>query len=446
MLQQNPSRRNLLKRYSACLLVGLSGIFHPLQGQELATPTTISTDSLPLSPSGADSTEVTTPSTTSTTPSPSGTGFNGTAGSAAQPGPSLAGGKIPFHITAVLAEIYDDNIFIQPHKSSDFITNLSVEGEVRFGSKDATDSNYLDAFYQPTLLVYARHSSEDAVNQDVDVFYQHKFTRLTLSLEQAYAKTESTNAAIGNLVTSDVYTTGAKADYSYSDKLDLNAAFTQSITDYENPGYTSTNEWVGDLYFLYRLDQKLSIGLGPEFGFLDIQQAPNQTYQQLLAHLSYVYSGKLNFTGAAGAEYREYEGDSHGDTLAPVFELSGTYSPTNTSQITLAGSRHYVPSYNFIGQDYISTSVSLTASQRFLEKYTFALALGYENDSYEFDAPGLIGATREDNFFYVSPSVSWRPNDWLSVSASYRYQNDDSNFDAYNFNDNQVSLSLTATY
>jgi hypothetical protein len=405
-----------------------------------------STTSTGYSPSG--SAIAISPSGTEPAPPLTGADNTLTPETAINPGTSSSFGnsKLPFHITASLGEVYDDNIYIQPHKVSDEITNISVRAEARFGDGQASDSNYFDASYQPSYLVYAEHSHDDALDHNVDVYYQHRFTRLTLSLEQTFNRDQSTDAAVGNLSTANIFNTLAKADYLYSDRLDLTAAFSENVTNYVTAGYTSSDESVGDLYFLYKYDPKLSIGIGPRFGFLDVQEAPNQTYQQLLVRVNYDYSGKLSFKMAAGGEYREYEGNAHGDTLSPVFELSGTYMPDPSTILTLAGSRHYVPSYDFFGQDYISTSVTLSASQRFFQKFYLKLAVGYENDEYQFDAQGLTGPSREDDYVFVNPGLDWRPNGWLVASAFYRFQTDMSSFAAYTFNDNQVGVSLSVSY
>jgi hypothetical protein len=410
-----------------------NGTAIPTSGALSAGEGSFSTGGITGSTGGESAAPITGPGATS----------GGGATSAATTG---GGGRIPFHVTVGIGESYDDNIFIQPHKTSDYITTLNAKFELRLGDGSAVDSNLFSLYYQPTGLLYARHSKEDSLNHNVDVLFQHRFTRLVLSLEQSYARAQSTNAAFGNLVTSEVYNTIATADYSYSDKFDIRGTFTQNFTDFQNPGYTSSREWDGDLYFLYHYDPRFSFGLGPRFGFLDIQQAPNQTFQELLARANYAYSGKLNFSADAGGELREYQGGTPGDTATPVLDISANYTPTNTTLVSLVASRHYSPSYNFIGQDFISSAVDLSFSQQFLEKFNLRLTLGYENDDYGYAAPNLTGGTREDNYFFANPGVDWRPNGWLVVSAYYRYQRDDSNFDAYTFNDNQAGLSLSATY
>lgn len=360
--------------------------------------------------------------------------------------PAWQGGHLPFLVSVSLSEVYDDNIFIQPKKTSDEITQINLRGEYRIGDRAASDGNFLDVFYSPAFDLYANQSNQDSFNQLVGVLYQHRFSKLDLGLEQDYSKQSSTSAAAGTLVTSDIYTTTGTADYAYSDRLSLTGNVTQTVTGYEATGFSSSNEWVGNTYFLYKLDSKLSVGLGPAVGFLDIGAAPNQTFEQILGHVDYRYSRKLSFSLSAGAEDRQYQGSATGDKISPVFTLAGTYHPFIDTTLTLSGSRSYQPSYNTPGQDYLDTNVSLTASQLFLQKFTYNLGLGYENDGYEAAGIVLTGPTRSDDYFYATTSVGWNPNKWMMTSIFYKYQKDDSNLAAATFDDNQVGLSLSLSY
>ncbi len=359
---------------------------------------------------------------------------------------SSMGGKLPFLFSASVTEIYDDNIFIQPIKTSDFITQINLRGEYKIGDKAASDSNFFDASYAPSFDLYAHHSKQDSFNQLVSVLYEHRFSRLQLGLEQDYSKQSSTSASAGNLVTASVYTTTGTANYQFSDKLSLRSTSGFAAINYETAGYSSSNEWSENIYALYQLDSKISIGVGPRFGWLDISGAPNQTYQQLLGHVEYKYSRKVTFDLSGGGEVREYQGSVTGDKLSPVFNLEASYMPWDSTVITLSGGRRYLPSYNFTGQDYIDTNVALTGRQRFFQKFHYSLGLGYENDSYEGAGIAVVGPTRTDDYYYATTGVDWDPNTWLTASIFYKYQKDDSNLQTANFNDNQAGVSLSISY
>lgn len=360
--------------------------------------------------------------------------------------PFMVGGHLPILFIAYVSEVYDDNIFIQPSKTSDFITQIGLLGEYRIGNDEGPDSNYFDIFYAPSGDLYADHSAQDSFNQRAGALYQHRFSKLTLSLEQTYDRQAQTVAAVGNLVTLSTYVTKASASYDYSDKLSINGTFTENVVDYETSGYSNSNESVADAFFLYKLDSKLSIGIGPKIGWLDVSSAPNQTYEQILARVNYLYSGKLSFNLAAGAEDRQYQGPVTGDKVSPVFTLSASYLPFPYTTLTLTGQRQYNPSYNFYGQDYIATSVSFNGRHQFCRHFYYNLGLGYENDNYEGAGIDVVGPNRQDNYYFATTGFDWNPNSWLQASIYYKYQRDESNFNAFSFNDNQVGVSAQFSY
>ena len=307
------------------------------------------------------------------------------------------------------------------------------------------DGNYFDLLYSPGLHVYARHGHETGVDQNADALYSHRWTKLTLSLEQSYRKTQENDASIGGLVNADVYNTIAKATYLYSPDFDIVLAGQQTFTSYDEPEYTDSKEWSGTIYALYHIDPKLSVGFGPRIGYLNLEMEPNESYQQFLARIIYDPTDKLHFEGTAGAEDREYQTVGRSDTLEPIFEFAGNYRPNPSTVITLNSSRLFRPTYNTVGLDYIATNVSTTVTQRFFEAYYVGLAAGFENDAYH-NAAFVAGSTREDNYFYLQPSLIWSANGWLKVKAFNRYEEDNSNFDIFTYDTNQVGVSISATY
>ena len=366
---------------------------------------------------------------------------------------SSTANRLPFRVTAALGEVYDNNIFATRHKVDDFITRIAVTGEVQSGklTKEGQayvvneDGNYVDLIYSPTLHLYATHSHENGVDQNVDLLYAHRFSKLTLSVEQIYSKTQQTDASIGGLYVTDLFRTTLKANYVWSDKLDLVSQFNQEFLSYDEPAFSDSREWSDNLYALYHVDDRLSVGLGPRFGFLLLDDAPDEFYQQVVARAIYAPSEKLFFQGAAGGEVREYKSEQS-DDINPIFEFTGRYLPFPSTNIALDAARRFRPSYNFAGQNYIATNVDLNVTQRFFQYYYAGMVLGYENDDYHATGGDIVGPNRTDNYYYVQPNVSWKPNGWLAVAAFDRYEEDNSNFMTFSYDTNQVGISVSATY
>lgn len=427
----NQTRHSLIKRNGAALLFlfGLMTVAAVKAAAETTTPPTDPSLSI-ANPSGTYSSPA-MPIAPVTTPSTS---------------PFAVGEHIPLLITGTVAEVYDDNIYLQPHKSSDFITQLSLVLDYRVGNDTAIDGNYLDLFYAPSGDIYANHSSSNSFNQNTGAFFQHRFSKLTLGITQTYTHESVTAAQLNNLVTSAVLFTKVSAKYVYDEKISIDSSFNQRYTDYETSGYSNSNEWYGEAYALYKYDAKLTVGAGPRFGWLDVGMAPNQTYQQYLGRVDYQYSGKLLFELYAGVEDRQYQGSVTGDKIAPVFAASATYTPFINTALTLAAHRSYSPSYDLNGQNFIATAVSLIGRQRFCDEFYYNLGFGYENDTYEGAGVTLTGPSRNDNYYYVTTGFDWVPNSWYKGSIYYKYQRDDSNFSSFAFTDNQVGVSASFAY
>ena len=351
----------------------------------------------------------------------------------------------PLHFELDLSETYDDNILIQPQKISDFITNISPSVLLELGDKTAPNANYLSAIVRPTFLIYADHSQQDATDYFADVQYQHQFTRLTLGLEQIAAKLTTTNIDVGNRVQSDVYSTIGTASYDYNNDLSLAGSLTQTITDYEDSSYIDTTERIADFYALYKVLPKLSLGLGPRIGMVDVQGGPNQVYEDGLVHLIYQATGKITVTVVGGGEVREYTGNNP-DTVTPVYEVRIDGQPTDSTTLSLDSNRHRIVSYGTTNQDYVSTDIEGDVRQRFVQDFYGTLGAGYALNDYVASQDGTPNANRSDSYYFVRAGAEWKPRDWLDLSAVYQYSEDDSNFQAFTFTDNQITLRATLLY
>ncbi len=355
-------------------------------------------------------------------------------------------GHLPVQLSAAVSEVYDDNIFISPVKVSDFITQINLLADYHVGNDKAIDAGTFDIFYAPSFDIYASHSNQDSFNSNVGAQFQYRFSKLTLGIEQTYNHVNQTNAPAGTLVTTSDYMTKASANYAIDSKFSIVGTFTQDILNYDTAGFSSSNEWVGDLYFMYKYDSKLSLGFGPTFGWMDVTLAPNYTYQDILGRVDYAYSKKLSFHLNAGAEVVEYQGPAAYDRVAAVFDLSTVYQPFTNTTITLDAGRQFTPSYNFNGQDYLASKVSIAGRQRFLQDFYYNVQFGYENDAYQSAGVALTGPARNDNYYFASTGFDWVPNSFVTSSIFYRYQADDSNFSGFTFNDNQVGVSVGFKY
>jgi len=99
----------------------------------------------------------------------------------------------------------------------------------------------------------------------------------------------------------------------------------------------------------------------------------------------------------------------------------------------------------FPNQDFAATNVVLRIQQRLLRRFYLGLSAGYENADYFATANG-VDATRDDNYYFVEPSVDVLINRHFSVGAYYLHREDSSSFDFFSFYDNQVGVRATVRF
>jgi hypothetical protein len=115
--------------------------------------------------------------------------------------------KLPVEFGFRIGQSHSDNIYFQPRKTSDYITEISPSLDYILGQRirlapqldlessddaaGAGEINYLQLSYRPTLNLYATNSSLDDVDEYANAVYTHQFSRLTLSIAQTYEKLSS---------------------------------------------------------------------------------------------------------------------------------------------------------------------------------------------------------------------------------------------------------------
>jgi len=398
-------------------------------GSELVGPPAPGSSNMPA-PSGGSPTE--NPAVTDVTNNP-----GAVAG--------LGQRKLPFYFGLDLGEMYDDNILISPdnQKKDSFITHITPSIDFQHGEQTAPHMNYLNLYFAPSIYLYNTRGGYNRIDYLGDIYYQYNWTRLQVGVEQNYQHRTDASLDEGTLVSRNIYTTKAFADYLYNDDLTLFATAQQQISNYPTLDLT---EWDIDTFALYQVAPKLQLGAGPRFAWLDISGAPNETHQDLLARLRYIPDTKFVLTFEGGVEYLQYQGPT-ASRLLPIFDVNFSYSPIPDTNLFIVASRSTNNSFDLRGDTIDANQVQAGASQVFLRNFRATVSGGYNNSEYQGNQGDLQGGQRrQDDYFFCKGSLEWSPNQWMQVEASYQYSNNDSTFDQFGFTDNQVDLSTTVKF
>src|SRR2546429_3707942 len=353
--------------------------------------------------------------------------------------------------------VWDDNIFIShTDQKSDYFFAIEPQITIGVGDIEGRSRSYLRLDYMPSAILFVDHSDQDAFNQLIHLEGGYSTGRLRLSLFEDIALLESANlnsiidttGLWANLDASastrvNIFNTRMRAQYDLTGKLYLQGEFDSYVYFY--PGNISDYTVSGGLYLYYNWLPKVSVGVGGTFGYDWVDEpTPNQTFEQVNARLNYQATAKLGLYASAGAEFRQFDGNRSTYTT-PVFEVGAIYHPFEGTNLTLAAGRRIYNS-GFLGdQDFANTYVVARFQQRLFQRVYFGLASGYENSDY-FPAERNVSAPRDDDYWFIEPSVDVLITRWLSTGVYYLHRQDVSSVDFFSFYDNQVGVRATLRF
>jgi hypothetical protein len=378
---------------------------------------------------------------------------------ATAPSGSLTQTPRRFHYSLTLGErtVYDDNIFIS-HSDRQSDIYFSIEPALFVGFGSGEDINSLSLSYHPSFSFFINNPDEDAIQHVIGLQAGHNFGRLSLLASQSIQILDGSdlttlanqtghraNIDVGGRTRHNLFTTNLNGSYDLTGKLFFTSGASLAIDDYVGPQIDS-QDLTGNLFLNYQYREKLVVGLGGTAGYnLVSTGSPNQVYEQANARVGYSPTAKTTFAATVGFEFRQFENNSRGLYLTPVYTLSGTYQPFDGTSLSLSGSRHTGNSASLTGQDYASTSINAALSQRFLSRTTLGIAIGYENDDYFSTVDGL-SASRLDNYVYIEPSVEVTITRYWSAGAYYLHRQDSSSFTLFDFYDNQAGFRMMVKF
>ena len=353
--------------------------------------------------------------------------------------------------------VWDDNIFIShTDKKSDYFFAIEPQITLGVGDMEGRSRSYLRLDYMPSGILFVDHSDQDAFNQLIHLEGGYSTGRLRLTLFEDIALLESANlnsiidttGLWANLDASaptrvNIFNTRLTAQYDLTGKLYLQGELDSYIYFY--PNQISDYTVAGGLYLYYNWLPKVSVGVGGTFGYNWVDDpTPNQTFEQVNARLNYQATAKLGVYASAGAEFRQFDGNRSTYTT-PVFEVGVTHHPFEGTTINLAAGRRIYNSGFQPGEDFADTYVVGRFQQRLFHRLYFGLGGGYENSDY-FAASRNVSAPRNDDYWFIEPSLDVLITRWLSAGVYYLHREDSSNIDFFSFDDNQVGVRATVRF
>jgi hypothetical protein len=436
-----------------------SNTAEPLPSSEPSLPS--SEEAFPSSPQSLSSSMNYTGGYTTVVPAPVPAGPNGVVDTRVFPGGEVIYSgeprRIYYKLGLTVRGVWDDNIFIShTNHVSGYYFAIEPYITVGLGDIEGRNKSYLRLDYMPSAILFVDHSSEDAFNQLIHLEGGYDFGRLRVSLAEDIALLESANLnsfvdTTGLWANTDasaptrvnIFSTRLRADYQLTGKVYLQGEFDSLIYFY--PNNISSYMISGGLYVYYHWLPKVTVGIGGTVGYDWVDDpTTNQTFEQVNARLNYEMTTKFYLYASAGVEFRQFDGN-RGTYTSPVFEVGATYNPFSGTTLTLAAGRRIYNSGYLANQDFGSTYVVGRFQQRLFRRIYLGLGAGYENSDY-IATDRDVSATRNDDYWFIEPSLDVLITRWLSAGVYYLHREDISNIDFFSFDDNQVGVRATVRF
>jgi len=366
-------------------------------------------------------------------------------------------GPFEYAIHLSIRGAYDDNIALtHMNRLDDWF--VLIQPSLMLGIGDvAKQETFLLVNYLPNIYRYDEHAEFDSDQHLVRVLGGYKTSNLTLRLSQDVAilnnivLAATTGERLG-LTTNgrtdlEIYSTGLSANYNMTPRDFIFSELRMARTEYAQP-LVSSELYAADIYLNHGFSQSLVLGLGVEGGYNAVDfPTPDQTMVQANVHLNYTPGKQFTFDLIAGEEFRDFQNLARGTYSAPVFALSATYLPCDSTRIVLSATRQIYNSAARTAQDYVDTSVSGMIRERVCKQLYLTLLGGYEHLEYfnAIDLPMPLPTLRDD-YFYVQPSADILLTRYWSFGAYYLRRQNSGSISTVDFYSNEGGLRTTIKF
>jgi hypothetical protein len=331
---------------------------------------------------------------------------------------------------------YDSNIFITEfHPKGDTVIQLAGGFTFEIGDYRAKTNNFLSLKYLATGYIYTGRPDLNGVDQQFYLQSQYHFERLTVQSNLSFSYLDGPDRLAGTFTTQYLVDGLLRFLYDYSDKTQLHAEFEQLTDIY--PSQLDSFEYIGRLGADYLITPKIKLGVEGVVGALQAQTSGNNIYGQIRARAAYKFTEKLTFLGSVGVDIRDYS-DRNEIKVTPAFDLSANWAPFVGTNLGLTAFRKIFASPVEVGQVFTATGVQGSISQAFLQRFTAAVFVGYENDNYTASGSTAVNISRTDNYVYVRPNLTYSIGGWCNIVLYYQFSHNDSSQAGASFDDHRV--------
>lgn len=337
--------------------------------------------------------------------------------------------------------IYDDNIFLSSEatKKRDLVFLLTPSVTWRHGDTAARKGSYATAAYSPSASFFTDESSENSIDHTFRFDGQKRFGRLAAGAEVRYQRLSGATPELSDRVDRDEAGGRLRMSYDIGGRTGIEASAGYNTVRYREAALADYDEWIADTYVGYQFSGRTRVAAGVAVGRMDVDGREQQKFQRALVKVTTDPTGKLTLEGRGGVEFRQ---TGAGETTTPVFHVSAEYRPTARTSVAASAYREVTASASVENENLTRTGASVRVQQKLGSRLTASVEAGYEKMEYASTEAGVAGSGREDEYFFVRPSLRYEFREGRRAEVYYSFREDDSTNDRFDFEANQAGLAI----
>lgn len=342
---------------------------------------------------------------------------------------------------------YDSNLLLtERDKEHDFIWAINPGVTIATGNYPDAQGSYAMLDYLANVFVFSRGTEDTGWGQNVNLAARWVGGKAILDFSQGYygsfggllgVTNRLDREFAGRLVDQQVIPTAGQMVYQFSDKTALEADALQLIRLLEDD-LNSYNEWRLAAWFNYRATEKVQTALGGAVGWRDLENNPNQRYEQALARVRYQLAAKVNAMASVGLEWDQWQG-GYDQGPSAVFMLGASYQPWENTLLNVQGYRRRYPSVTVRTQNYLTSGFQVSLQQKIWQRLSASLNAGYDHTTYKPSAAG-VAVERTDDYFFVGPALTYSFTTHCDAGLFFNYRKNESDRAGLDYKGYQVGF------
>ncbi len=359
------------------------------------------------------------------------------------------GDEVDVFFTGSFIGKWTSNLYWSENKVDDYVYTFRLGAEANYGRNSKFKASV--KFYED-INTYLQQTQQN--NNLANVFANATYTEdrwfvaANFSFQQLAQNTDTTTNT-DTLVRSDKYAASVNGSYTFTDKISADLGFywyEQNYVEEFAEQYSDIDVYRVPVSLLYKVTDKISAGLTYQYRYSEYTGGNPDSAVRFGSETTDHFVGitirgelfpKLSAETFFGYSLREMNNADSTDDSTFAFSVKLNYLLTDKVSLFLKSGRDFGNGAS--RQSSTITYVEAGANYAFSQYVSSYASLRFANSAY-------LASPRDDDNYSANVGINYNPTRYLSVGATYSYQNNASNLVRCSYMAHLVSIRVDVKY